>query len=500
LRLNELLNGEATALVGVKKSAEIDIAGLTADSRQVRDGYLFAALPGARADGRRYIDEALASGAAAILAPTGTALADITVGHAERPLALTTADNPRQRLAQIAARFYGPQPATIAAVTGTNGKTSVANFARQIWSRMGRNAASLGTLGLQTPSKFVPGALTTPDAVTLHRVLAELKAEGVEHVAMEASSHGLAQYRLDGVRLTAAAFTNLTRDHLDYHQTIEAYFAAKTRLFTELLPQDSMAVLNADVPEYETLRALCAARGQRIIAYGEAGPDIRVAVRNALPHGQRVRFEIAGDGMDIDLPLVGHFQAMNVACALSLVIATGGAARVALETLEQLEGIPGRMQLAAEHPTGAAVYVDYAHTPDALANVLQALRPHARGRLMVVFGCGGDRDAGKRPQMGRIASALADRVIITDDNPRGENPAAIRRAVMAGADGAIEIGDRAAAIDAAVAELRAGDVLVLAGKGHEQGQIIGDSVIPFDDANEARQAVARHGARTGGRT
>ena len=480
-------------MVAVKKSAEIDIIGLTVDSRQVRAGYLFAALPGARADGRRYIDEALNRGAAAILAPAGTTLADITVGHADHPLALVSDDNPRKRLAQIAARFYGKQPTTIAAVTGTNGKTSVANFTRQIWARLGEGAASLGTLGLQTPSKFVPGALTTPDTVTLHRMLAELKAEGIEHVAMEASSHGLAQYRLDGVQLSAAAFTNLTRDHLDYHQTLEAYFEAKTRLFAEVLPEGAMAVLNADVPEYETLRALCRSRRQRVIAYGETGADIRVAVLRTLPHGQRVRFAIAGDSMDIDLPLVGHFQVMNVACALGLVIATGGGARQAVETLEQLEGVPGRMQLAAEHPAGAAVYVDYAHTPDALANVLQALRPHARGRLMVVFGCGGDRDAGKRPQMGRIASALADRVIVTDDNPRSEDPAAIRRAVMTGAGGATEIGDRAAAIDAAVAELHEGDVLVLAGKGHEQGQIIGDSVIPFDDVAEARRAVARHG-------
>ncbi len=483
-------------MVAVKKSAEIDIVGLTADSREVRDGYLFAALPGTKADGTRFIGEALARGAAAILAPAGTQLTDIVVGRAARPLALVTDDNPRRRLAQLAARFYGPQPGTIAAVTGTNGKTSVANFTRQIWAMMGNEAASLGTLGLQTPRAFTPGAMTTPDTVTLHRMLADLKKEGVEHLAMEASSHGLDQYRLDGLQLTAAAFTNLTRDHLDYHKTLEAYFAAKARLFAELLPEGGMAVLNADVPEFDTLSTICAARGQRVVSYGEAGTDVRIAVRRALPHGQRVRFEVADERMDIDLPLVGHFQVMNVACALGLVVATGGAARPALETLEHLQGVPGRMQLAAQHPSGAAVYVDYAHTPDALSNVLQALRPHARGRLMVVFGCGGDRDAGKRPQMGRIASALADRVIVTDDNPRGEDPAAIRRAVMAGAGGAIEIGDRAEAIDAAVAALAPGDVLVLAGKGHEQGQIVGGTTIPFDDLAEARKAVARHGGQT----
>lgn len=480
-------------MVAVKKSAEIDIVGITADSRQVRAGYLFAALPGTRADGRRYIDEALNRGAAAILAPKGTSIADITVGRAQTPLALIADDNPRKRLAQIAARFYGVQPTTIAAVTGTNGKTSVANFTRQIWTLMGQGAASLGTIGLQTPDRFVAGSLTTPDTVALHRTLSELKAEGIEHVALEASSHGLDQFRLDGLQLSAAAFTNLTRDHLDYHQTLEAYFAAKARLFSEVLPADGIAVLNADVPEFDTLRIICESRGQRVVSYGEtAGADVRVAVRRTLPHGQRVHFDVADESMDIDLPLVGHFQVMNVACAVGLVIATGGAARDALETLPRLEGVPGRMQLAAQHPSGAAVYVDYAHTPDALSNVLQALRPHARGRLMVVFGCGGDRDAGKRPQMGRIASALADRVIVTDDNPRSEDPAAIRREVMAGAASAIEIGDRAEAIDAAVAELHAGDVLVIAGKGHEQGQIVGTTVIPFDDVAEARKAVARH--------
>jgi len=487
-------------LVAVKKSAEIDIVGLTADSREVRKGYLFAALPGTKADGARFIGDALARGAAAILAPAGTQLADIVVGRAAHPLALVTDDNPRRRLAQLAARFYGAQPGTIAAVTGTNGKTSVANFTRQIWTMMGHEAASLGTLGLQTPQMFIPGSMTTPDTVTLHRLLADLKKDRVEHLAMEASSHGLDQYRLDGLQLTAAAFTNLTRDHLDYHQTLEAYFAAKARLFAEVLPEGGMAVLNADVPEFDTLRALCAARRQRVVSYGEAAAaDVRIAVRRTLPHGQRVRFDVADESMEIDLPLVGHFQVMNVACALGLVIATGGAARDALETLEHLQGVPGRMQLAAQHPSGAAIYVDYAHTPDALSNVLQALRPHARGRLMVVFGCGGDRDAGKRPQMGRIASALADRVIVTDDNPRSEDAAAIRRAVMAGAGGAIEIGDRAEAIDAAVAELAAGDVLVLAGKGHEQGQIVGGTVLPFDDLTEARKAVARHGGPTDAR-
>lgn len=485
-------------MVAAKRTAEIDIVGLTADSREVREGYLFAALPGTKVDGTRFIGEALTRGAAAILAPAGIELPDITVGRAERPLAFITDDNPRRRLALFAARFYGAQPNTIAAVTGTNGKTSVANFTRQIWARMGLEAASLGTLGLQAPRRSVPGSMTTPDPVTLHRVLAELKGEGVEHVAMEASSHGLDQYRLDGLALTAAAFTNLTRDHLDYHRTLESYFAAKARLFSTVLPEGAMAVLNADVPEFEPLSAICASRRQRVISFGEGGADVRVTVQRALPQGQRVTFNVAGEVRDVRLSLVGHFQVMNVACALGLAIASGAAASEALATLEQLEGVPGRMQLAAVHPSGAAIYVDYAHTPDALSNVLQALRPHARGRLMVLFGCGGDRDTGKRPQMGRIASALADRVFVTDDNPRTENPAAIRREIRAGAGGAIEIGDRAEAINAAVNELAAGDVLVLAGKGHEQGQIIGTTVIPFNDADEARKAVARLGAPSAG--
>ncbi len=495
MRLDELLNGEADALVAAKKSAEIEIGGLTADSRQVREGYLFAALPGSKADGARFIGDALARGASAILAPVGTALPARPAERAAQPLALVTDANPRRRLALLAARFYGAQPATIAAVTGTNGKTSVANFTRQIWTLMGAPAASLGTLGLQAPERNEPGSMTTPDPVALHRTLAELKRGGVDHLVLEASSHGLDQFRLDGLQLSAAAFTNLTRDHLDYHPTLQAYFAAKARLFAEVLPAGGMAVLNADVPEYAALRAICEARGQRVIAFGENGDGVRVAIRQALPQGQRVLFDVAGTQADVRLPLVGQFQARNVACALGLVIATGGAADAALATLAGLEGVPGRMQLAAEHPAGAAVYVDYAHTPDALANVLQALRPHARRRLMVVFGCGGDRDVGKRPQMGRIASALTDRVFVTDDNPRTEDAAAIRRAVMAGAGGAAEIGDRAAAIAAAVSELAEGDVLVLAGKGHEQGQIIGNTVIPFNDADEARKAVARQAAK-----
>ena len=495
--LSELLTGETVALSAGSKAADVKIGGLTADSRDVRDGFLFAALPGVKLDGRRFIPDAIAKGAAAILAPTGTEAPDIVVGRAEskRPFGFVTDDNPRRKLALMAARFYGAQPANVVAVTGTNGKSSVVSFTRQIWALMGVDGASLGTLGLHSAKLQTSGSLTTPDPVALHRTLAELQQAGVDHVALEASSHGLAQYRLDGLALAAAAFTNLTRDHLDYHGDEDSYFAAKARLFADILPEGGVAVLNADEPRFEELRAICAARGQRILGFGENGKDIRLDILDVLPDGQRVAIAVAGEYAEAKLPLVGHFQAMNVACALGLVIAAGGSARAALATLERLEGVDGRMQLAARHPAGAAVYVDYAHTPDALANVLGALRPHTRGRLMVVFGCGGDRDPGKRPQMGRIASELADIAIITDDNPRSEEPAAIRRAVLAGVtDGkAREIADREEAIFAAVDMMQGGDVLVLAGKGHEQGQIVGATTIPFNDVEEARKAVARLG-------
>ncbi|HEY4133952.1 MAG TPA: UDP-N-acetylmuramoyl-L-alanyl-D-glutamate--2,6-diaminopimelate ligase [Alphaproteobacteria bacterium] len=479
------------------RAKDVQIGGLTADSREVRAGFLFAALPGVKLDGRRFISDAIGKGAAAILAPTGTEPPDIVVGRAkaERPFGFVTDDNPRRKLALMAARFYGAQPATVVAVTGTNGKSSVVSFTRQIWTLMGVAGASLGTLGLASPKATTSGSLTTPDPVALHRTLAELKAAGVEHMALEASSHGLAQYRLDGLALTAAAFTNLTRDHLDYHGDEESYFAAKARLFSGILPEGGIAVLNADEPRFEELRAICAQRRQRVIAFGEKGADIRLDILDVLPDGQRVSFAIAGEYAEVKLPLVGHFQAMNVACALGLVIAGSGAAKAALATLERLEGVSGRMQLAARHPAGAAVYVDYAHTPDALANVLGALRPHTRGRLLAVFGCGGDRDPGKRPQMGRIAGELADVVIVTDDNPRSEDPAAIRRQVLAGVskNTPIEIADREEAIFAAVDMMESGDVLVLAGKGHEQGQIVGATTIPFNDVDEARKAVGRLG-------
>jgi UDP-N-acetylmuramoyl-L-alanyl-D-glutamate--2,6-diaminopimelate ligase len=486
---------ELTGSAGVSQTASRsapdnpEIAGITADSRQVRPGFLFAALRGSVRDGRAFAAEAAARGAAAILTDDAGALALDPDAHAR--IAIVLDPSPQRRLALMAARLHGRQPRTIAAVTGTNGKTSVAHFTREIWTALGRPAASLGTLGLVSPEGRRPGALTTPDPVALHRDLAELAAAGIEHVAVEASRHGLAQFRLDGIAPAAAAFTNLTRDHLDYHGDMASYRAAKQRLFTELLTPGGAAVLNADSPEFAGLAALCRERGHRVIRFGyEPASELRIIDRVPLPSGQHLAAELFGLRCDIDLPLVGGFQATNALAALGLVVVTGAAPQDAIAALPRLSGVPGRLQLIGETAAGAAVFVDYAHTPDALATVLTALRPHTERRLAVVFGAGGDRDRGKRPLMGRVASDLADVVFVADDNPRSEDPADIRRAILDAAPTAIEIGDRREAIGAAIAELRSGDVLVIAGKGHETGQIIGDVILPFDDAAVAREALA----------
>ncbi|TMK31406.1 MAG: UDP-N-acetylmuramoyl-L-alanyl-D-glutamate--2,6-diaminopimelate ligase [Alphaproteobacteria bacterium] len=420
--------------------ADPDIIGITADSRQVKAGYLFAALRGTQRDGRAFATEAAAKGAAAILTDDADALP--LDPDMRRRVAIIADPNPQRRLALLAARFYGRQPRTVAAVTGTNGKTSVAHFTREIWSSLGHPAASLGTLGLVLPSGRRPGALTTPDPIALHRDLAELATQGIEHAAIEASSHGLAQYRLDGVAVSAAAFTNLTRDHLDYHGDMASYRAAKQRLFRDLLRPDGDAIINADSPEFDALAVLCRDRGHRVIGYGSAASaELSLLDRVPTRDGQQLRLSVF-------------------------------------------------MQRVGETATGAPVFVDYAHTPDALATVLSALRPHAEGRLAVVFGAGGDRDRGKRPQMGQVASELADLVYVTDDNPRSEPPQEIRRAILAAAPNAVEIGDRREAITAAIAELRRGDILVIAGKGHETGQIIGNTTLPFDDAAVAHEIIA----------
>ncbi|MEX2449705.1 MAG: UDP-N-acetylmuramoyl-L-alanyl-D-glutamate--2,6-diaminopimelate ligase [Rhodospirillales bacterium] len=461
-----------------------EIEGLTGDSRRVAPGFLFAALPGTKADGRLFIGDALAQGATAVLAPPGTELPPAT-----GTVPLIVDDNPRRRFALMAARFYAKQPGTIAAVTGTNGKTSVAHFLRQIWGRSKRKAASIGTLGIQTAEERTAGNLTTPDPVALHRNLRALSDQGVTHLVMEASSHGLDQFRLDGVDVDAAAFTNLSRDHLDYHGSMEVYLESKAYLFSGILKPGGWAVLNAEAPEFEKLQAICKSGHHPIMTYGIGAGDVFCKRVIETPAGYDLDLSVNGERFIASLPLIGRFQIANALCALTLAVALGEPVKRAAAALETLDAAPGRMQRIAGHPTGAMVFVDYAHTPDALAHVLNAVRPHAKGRLAVVFGCGGDRDTGKRPEMGRLACDLADRVIVTDDNPRGEEPAAIRRAILAACSKAEEIGERAEAIATAVASLRKGDVLVVAGKGHETGQIIGDEILPFDDVEAVRAAI-----------
>ncbi|MCQ4162485.1 UDP-N-acetylmuramoyl-L-alanyl-D-glutamate--2,6-diaminopimelate ligase [Roseomonas sp. GC11] len=465
----------------------LDIAGLTADSRAVRPGFLFAALPGTRADGRDFIPAAVDQGASAILAPEGT---EWPPGVPPRPL-LTDPD-PRRALAQMAAAFHGQQPAIAVAVTGTNGKTSTVDFLRQIWTLAGEKAASLGTLGLRAEGFPETPSQTTPDPVTLHATLAGLARAGVQRLALEASSHGLEQRRLDGLLLTAAGFSNLTRDHLDYHGGMAAYAAAKLRLFDTLLDQGDGAVVNADMaPEMlEALRAVARRRHLRLATVGEAGEAIRLLRHTPRPDGQLLALDLYGRRVEAMLALPGRFQADNVMLAAGLAVSAGMAADRVAALLPRLTGVRGRMELAARLGHGAAVYVDYAHTPDALERLLTALRPHTEGRLHVVFGAGGDRDGGKRPLMGEVCARLADHAILTDDNPRGEDPAAIRAAVRAGMAGGAaisEIGDRAAAIAAGLAALGPGDVLVVAGKGHEAGQTIGTVTHPFDDAAVVRE-------------
>lgn len=471
----------------ISTKSDPNIAGLTSDSRAVEPGFLFAAIPGTKNDGRAFIADALAKGAAAVLAPSGTILPD-NAGN----IPLLPADDPRRQLSLLAARFYGGQPRIAAAVTGTNGKTSVAWFTRQIWQKLGHRAAAMGTLGMTADGldgDFASG-LTTADPVALHRDLRGLSDAGIDHVVIEASSHGLEQSRLDGVRFSAGAFTNLSRDHLDHHGTMDAYRAAKLRLFDSVLPDDSTAVLNADTEEFPMFSAIAHARGLRVIGYGRATDDIRIDRIRTLHDGQQVSLSLFGKPRDITLALPGAFQARNALCALGLAIACGDDPDAALDALPSLASPPGRLQLAAKRANGAPVYVDYAHTPDALASVLGALRPHTAGRLVVVFGCGGDRDKGKRPEMGSIAWNLADLAVVTDDNPRSEDAATIRSEIMAACPDATEIGDRAEAIHHAIGGLGSHDVLVVAGKGHETGQIVGDRVNPFDDVEIVRAAVA----------
>ncbi len=464
------------------------ITGIAVDSRDVREGFLFAALPGSKVHGGEFIQYALRMGAAAILTDEeGATLAEAELVASDA--ALVVSEAPRQALAFTAALWFGAQPAIMAAVTGTNGKTSIASFLRQIWIELGHAAVNLGTTGVEG-AWAAPLAHTTPEPITLHRTLARAAAHGITHAAMEASSHGLDQCRLDGVHLTAAGFSNFSQDHLDYHDTFEAYFAAKAGLFRRVLPPEGTAVINLDDARGPEMRAIAAARGQRVITIGRGLGDISLMAQRFDATGQDLRFVHDERPYQARLNLIGGFQAENVLLACGLAIACGDAPEAVFETLPDLVTVRGRMQLAATRANGAAVFVDFAHTPDAIATALAALRPHVMGRLIAVIGAGGDRDAKKRPLMGRAAAENADLVIVTDDNPRSENPALIRAAVREGAPDATEVGDRAEAILRGVDALGPGDALLIAGKGHETGQIVGDDILPFDDVEQASVAVA----------
>ena len=472
----------------VKQSVADDpmITGVTADSRKVGPGVLFAALPGTKIDGASFISAAITAGAAAILAPSSIQ---------GLPVPVVASDDVRRAYALAASAFWGNQPAVCVAVTGTNGKTSVATFCRQIFHRLGHHSASMGTLGVTISDpvtgdqQITPPGLTTPDAADVAELMAKVAAMGVTHMALEASSHGIDQRRLDGVCLRAAGFLNLTQDHLDYHGDMASYGRAKLRLFDTLLPRGGTAVLNADSDGFDGFAAAAVMAGQTVLSVGEQGQGLTLVERALLPSGQRLTIRAGGHDHIVNLPLAGAFQAANALAAAGLCIAAGEEVAATLAALEHLKGAAGRLQLVGSNASGGEVYVDYAHTPDGLQTVLEALRPHTSGRLIVVFGAGGDRDRTKRPLMGEIAARLADVAIVTDDNPRSEEPASIRAAILAAAPGAVEVGDRHLAIQQAVDLLSEGDVLVIAGKGHEQGQTIAGVVHPFDDVSEATAAL-----------
>lgn len=464
-------------------SAGIDVTGITADSRKAAPGVLFAALSGSKADGAKFIADAAVKGAVAVLAAETASVPD---GLA---IPVLRAPEPRRALALMAAAFYARQPEVAVAVTGTSGKTSVAEFTRQLFAAAGRRAASLGTIGLVKPDGAVYGSLTTPDPVTLHETLAALAAEGISHLAFEASSHGLDQYRLDGVKVSAGAFTNLGRDHLDYHPTTEAYLAAKLRLFEELLPPGAPAVVNADGARAGDVVRAAEKRGLRLVTVGAKGETVRLEKLGRDGFAQTLTVRHAGRTYNVRLPLIGTYQVENALVAGGLAIAVGEDPAVVIPALEGLSGVKGRLEIVGEK-NGALAVVDYAHKPEALEAALDGVRPFVTGKLICVFGCGGDRDRGKRPIMGAISAARADVTIVTDDNPRTEEPAAIRAEILAAAPSATEVGDRAEAIRTAVRLMQPGDVVLVAGKGHETGQIVGQTVIPFSDHDCLRAALA----------
>ncbi len=480
MKLRDLLTSDARF---DERFGTVAISGVSADSRVVKPGFLFAAVPGTKADGLSFMPQAIAGGAVAVMAEQAPSV------PLPDQFAVIQVPNVRRALALAAANFYPRQPATIAAVTGTSGKTSVAAFTRQIWATLGHAAASIGTIGVVTPSDAVYGSLTTPDPVELHRTVDRLAGEGITHLALEASSHGLDQHRLDGLRVSIASFTNISRDHLDYHHTFEAYFKAKLILFDRLVSADGVAVIDVDHEFATEVVDAARRRGLRVIEVGRRGRDIRLVDRAIDGFSQTLVVEHSGMKHRVRLPLVGAFQVENALVASGQAIAAGGAPAAVFAALEALVGAKGRLELVG-HKDGAPIFVDYAHKPDALAKALDALRPYVKRRLVVVFGAGGDRDAGKRPLMGAIAAEKADRVVVTDDNPRSEDPAAIRAAILHAAPGAGEIADRDSAIRAAVSGLRCGDVLLIAGKGHETGQIVGRKTVPFSDHQSVANALS----------
>jgi UDP-N-acetylmuramoyl-L-alanyl-D-glutamate--2,6-diaminopimelate ligase len=484
MKLSALIDSLPPGSLSIPASTEtgLPVTGLTADSRTVEPGNLFFALAGVKTDGARFASQAASRGAVAIVAGRDAELSDIGVP-------VLRAEDPRLALARMAAAFFGPQPRVMAAVTGTAGKTSVASFLRQIWAHAGEQAAMLGTTGVVAPGRIEYGTLTTPDPVALHRLLAELASEGVTHAAMEASSHGLDQRRLDGVALSVAGFTNLGRDHMDYHPSMDDYMAAKMRLFDTLLPKGAPAVIFADDPWSQKAVEVAERAGARVLTVGRKGGFLCLKRVEHLRDKQVAEVHMDGRIFEVHLPLAGDFQVANALVAAGMAIASGTSADQAMAALDHLTGASGRLELIGSTPHGAPAYVDYAHKPEALENVLEAVRPFTTGRVIVVFGCGGDRDKGKRPIMGEIAMRLADVVIVTDDNPRSEDPATIRAEIMTAAQGATEIGDRAEAIRTAVGMLEAGDTLIVAGKGHEEGQTVGDKVLPFSDHTQIRKAL-----------
>jgi len=471
MRLGQLTNTDLAA----------EVTGFAIDHRKVARGTVFGAFKGSRFNGEDFIADAIGAGAVAVVArPEATVQGAVHIADAE----------PRRAFARMAAKFFAPFPETVVAVTGTNGKTSTVELTRQLWRMAGHHAASIGTLGVTTADDQVSTGLTTPDIVTFLSNMAGLAREGVTHAAFEASSHGLSQYRTEGLPVRAGAFTNLSRDHLDYHGTMEAYLEAKLRLFTEVIDEDGAAVVWMDDAASARVAELASERGLRLLTVGTKSETLKLVKREPTQLGQTLTIEAEGKSLQVKLPLIGAYQAANALTAAALVFATGGALAQTLENLSRVQPVRGRLERAAISKAGAPIYVDYAHTPDGLRAAIEALRPHATGRLITVFGAGGDRDRGKRPEMGAVAAELSDRVIVTDDNPRSENASAIRKDVLAGAPSATEIGGRREAIAAAIGEAGAGDIVLLAGKGHEQGQIVGDKVLPFDDVSVARECAA----------